>query len=267
MSEVRRGTREADFCTFRSNNAGAKPATTPAACLVPPKGSELTSARLRLEQTEGAGRQPLRQGECHRRRIWEPLRSAADGCTTRRGVGWVAGEKRMQNRTPRGAPVWHKILLILAALVSSCGRAEAGGYRFSVQEDEVLLNGQPFKIIGLRCSNALLTDAATQELVDQLPQYRSSGINTVSVFFMGSRFGDVKGYRPDATLDPRYAARMGRIVQAADRLGMVVIVGCLYWSDSRAKDELVGVWRQEDANRAVANTVRWQAQMFARTGR
>ena len=77
---------------------------------------------------------------------------------------------------------------------------------------------------------------------------------------MGSRFGDVKGYRVDATLNPIHAARMGRIIEAADRLGVVVLVGCLYWSTSRAKEDLVDVWGQDDANRAVANTVRWLAE-------
>jgi len=131
---------------------------------------------------------------------------------------------------------------------------------FTVEGDQLLLNGQAFKIIGLRCSNALITQQATEDLIRYLPEYRKSGINTVSVFFMGSRFGDVKGYRPDATLDPVYAKRMGQIIRAADELGMVVVVGCLYWSTSQAKTELVDRWKQEDANLAVANTVKWLSE-------
>jgi hypothetical protein len=71
---------------------------------------------------------------------------------------------------------------------------------------------------------------------------------------MGSRFGDVKGYNEDATLSPIYAGRMGRIIEAADRRGMIVLVGCLYWSTSKAKWDH---WTQAEVNRAVANTVRW----------
>ncbi len=136
----------------------------------------------------------------------------------------------------------------------------AGDFAFSVAGDQVLLNGQAFKVLGLRCSNALISDATTQQLIDNLEGYRTYGINTVSVFFMGSRFGDVTGYRVDASLNPIHAARMARIIEAADRLGMVVLVGCLYWSTSRAKEDLVNVWNQGDANRAVANTVRWLAK-------
>ena len=83
-----------------------------------------------------------------------------------------------------------------------------------------------------------------------------------SVFFQGSRFGDVRGYREDATLDPVYAARMGRIIEAANARSMVVLVGCLYWSTSRAK---WANWTQTDAVHAIANTVRWLQQQLSST--
>lgn len=149
------------------------------------------------------------------------------------------------------------VLTIVAVAGLFISNVNAGENVFSVRGDQVLLNGKPFKIIGLRCSNALISDRTTSDLIEQLPNYRASGLNTVSVFFMGSRFGDVKGYQPDATLDSVYAQRMGRIIEAADRQGMIVVVGCLYWSNSRAKEDLVGKWNQKDANLAVAGTVRW----------
>jgi hypothetical protein len=49
---------------------------------------------------------------------------------------------------------------------------------------------------------------------------------------------------------------MGRIIEAADKRGMVVLVGCLYWGDSKAK---WAHWKQAEANAAVENTVRWLA--------
>ena len=150
-------------------------------------------------------------------------------------------------------------LLILLAVLLICALAtplKAGSYVFSVKGKNVYLNGNQFKVIGLRCSNALVSDEDVTELIDNLDVFKSYGINTVSVFFMGSRFGDVKGYRPDASLDPVYTARMARIIEKADRRGMVVLVGCLYWSNSRAKEDL-GHWRQSHADKAVANTVSW----------
>jgi hypothetical protein len=129
-----------------------------------------------------------------------------------------------------------------------------GEHVFAVQGERTLLDGKECLVKGLRCSNALISDAATDELIANLDLFAGYGINTVSVFFMGSRFGDVKGYRRDGTLDPIYADRMGRIIQAADRRAMVILVGCLYWGNSRAKWE---DWTQAEANAAVRNTVRW----------
>lgn len=134
--------------------------------------------------------------------------------------------------------------------------AEASLYIFSVKGEKVYLNENEFKVIGLRCSNALISDEKVTELIDNLDVFKSCGINTISVFFMGSRFGDVKGYRPDASLDSAYTARMARIIEATDQQGMVVLVGCLYWSNSRAREEL-GHWKQSHANKALANTIRW----------
>ncbi len=146
---------------------------------------------------------------------------------------------------------------IVLALLGGARPGWAGNHVFSVQGEKTYLNGTPFLVKGLRCSNALISDETTDELIENLDTFASYGVNTISVFFMGSRFGDVKGYRTDASLDPIYAARMGRIIEAADRRGMVVLVGCLYWGGSRAKHES---WTQAEANAAVANTVAWLKQ-------
>jgi hypothetical protein len=47
---------------------------------------------------------------------------------------------------------------------------------------------------------------------------------------------------------------MGRIIEAADARGMVVLVGCLYYGNSKGKWQS---WTQAEASRAIANTVRW----------
>lgn len=125
---------------------------------------------------------------------------------------------------------------------------------FTVRGEQTLLDGKPFLAKGLRLSNALASDQAVGELIANLDLFASYGVNIISVFFQGSRFGDVKGYRQDASLDPVYAARMGRIIEAADKRAIVVLVGCLYWSVSKAKWES---WTQKEANLAITNTVRW----------
>lgn len=137
--------------------------------------------------------------------------------------------------------------------------ASTGVTRVSVQEDQILLDDRPVKVIGLRCSNSLISDRTTDDLIGSLELYQSSGVNTVSVFVMGSRFGDVQGYLPDGSLAPDYRDRLERILEATDRRGMMMIVGCLYWSTSRAKEKLTD-WTQRDADRAIANTARWLKQ-------
>lgn len=134
--------------------------------------------------------------------------------------------------------------------------ASANRNTLTIAGAEIRLNGEPVKIRGVRMSAALISDDTTRELIDHLDQFRSYGVNTISVYIMGSRFADVKGYRPDATLDPVYSARLSRIIEAADARKMIVLVGCLYWGTSRAREDLAH-WTQADANHAIANTVAW----------
>ena len=143
------------------------------------------------------------------------------------------------------------IPVILLCLSSPAG---AGDYAFTVRGEKTFLNDRALLVKGLRCSNALISDRTTQELIDQLDTFAGYGVNAVSVYFMGSRFGDVKGYNEDGSLNRAYTRRMARIIEAADRRGMIVLVGCLYWSNSRAKWES---WTQREANKAVAATVAW----------
>lgn len=132
--------------------------------------------------------------------------------------------------------------------------AIGGNYIFSVGGEKTFLNDKEFLVIGLRCSNALISDQTTSTLIKHLDLYKSYGINTISVFLMGSRFGDVKGYREDGSLDPVYAGRLAKIIEACDKNAMVVLAGCLYWGTSKAKWES---WTQKEANAAIANTVGW----------
>lgn len=149
------------------------------------------------------------------------------------------------------------ILFCLFLLITPC--CLAANNTLTVEGDQIHFNGEPIKIIGLRCSNALISEKTTDELIAALNTFQSYGVNTVSVFMMGSRFGDIKGYLPDSSLNPVYRKRFERILRATDECGMVCIVGCFYWSTSKAKEDL-SHWSQEDADKAVANTASWLAE-------
>ena len=105
----------------------------------------------------------------------------------------------------------------------------AGEYVFSVKENKTYLSDKEILVAGLRCSNALYSEKSTKELIEHLDEYKSYGVNTVSVYVMGSRYGNFKGYLADGSLNPVYSERLARIIQAADKRGMIVLVGCLYW--------------------------------------
>ena len=124
-----------------------------------------------------------------------------------------------------------KPVFVLFVILVSCqpqpDDSAAGRNKLTISEDQIMYNAKPVKLIGLRCSNALISDQTTKDLIESLDTYKSYGLNTISVYLMGSRFGDIKGYNPDGTLDPIYTDRLERILKSTEKKGMFVILGCL----------------------------------------
>jgi len=99
----------------------------------------------------------------------------------------------------------------------------------------------------------------TSELIAAMPSWRSAGLLAFTVNFQG---GSPQGYsseqpwhnsafEADGRLRPDYAARMRRIIERADELGMVVILGYFYFGqDQRLIDEAAVV-------AAVQNATEW----------
>jgi hypothetical protein len=85
-----------------------------------------------------------------------------------------------------------------------------------------------------------------REFLAAMPQWREHGLLAITVNFQG---GSPQGYSKDqpwhnsafdesGQLRPAYAERMARVIQRADELGMVVIVGYFYFGqDQRLRDE------------------------------
>ena len=63
----------------------------------------------------------------------------------------------------------------------------------TIDGEKIIQDDKEIKLLGLRCSNALISDKTTDDLISHLDLYQEHGLNTVSVFLMGSRFGDIKG--------------------------------------------------------------------------
>ncbi|HSW51087.1 MAG TPA: hypothetical protein VLH09_12975 [Bryobacteraceae bacterium] len=99
----------------------------------------------------------------------------------------------------------------------------------------------------------------TREFIAAMPEWRRNGLLAFTINLQG---GSPEGYSkgqpwensaidPDGGLRPAYMRRLARILDRADELGMVAIVGYFYFGqDQRVKDEPA-------VKRAVVNATNW----------
>lgn len=102
-------------------------------------------------------------------------------------------------------------------------------------------------------------DRNTREFVATMPEWRKHGLLAFTINLQG---GSPQGYSkdqpwhnsaitPDGSLRPEYMARLEKILDKADELGMVALVGLFYFGqDERLKDE-------DAVKRATDNAVNW----------
>lgn len=89
-------------------------------------------------------------------------------------------------------------------------------------------------------------DRNTNEFIAMMPEWRRHGLLAVTLNLQG---GSPEGYsksqpwhnsaiNADGTLDEKYLARLAKVIDKADELGMVVILGLFYFGqDERVRDE------------------------------
>ena len=95
----------------------------------------------------------------------------------------------------------------------------------------------------------------TNEFIAMLPVYRSHGLTSIAFNIQGGSpmgYGwhqpwHTSGYTPDGRLLPDYRARLLRVLDAADRAGMVVVLGLFYVSATPALADEAAVIRAADA--------------------
>lgn len=119
----------------------------------------------------------------------------------------------------------------------------------------ILLDGEPIKLWGFRVASAAMCDTWTQNLIDNMDIHKSYGVNAYIVFYQGSSGGYAWAFTADgkafnSAYEPLYERlnypyhgipgdfgntagtginlRMKRIIEEADKRGMVVIVGVSY---------------------------------------
>lgn len=127
------------------------------------------------------------------------------------------------------------MLLARVATASAQGEAEppAATREFAIRDDRASLGGRPVDLWGVRCGNALFSEAVTERHVNALDAMVAHGINAIGVYIQGANAGwpnaeaGLDGFTRRGELKPEVARRLERLVRAADRRGMVVMVGIL----------------------------------------
>lgn len=123
-------------------------------------------------------------------------------------------------------------LLPLALTTRMAAAGEPAPTReFEIKGDRAYLGGHQVNLWGLRCGNALHSEVITERHVRNLDNMAAHGINLIGVYIQGSNAGwpdpqaARNGFTRDGKLRPSTAARLENLVRAADRRGMVVMVG------------------------------------------
>ncbi len=128
-------------------------------------------------------------------------------------------------------------LLVLSALAFAgtiwAADEPAATREFEIRHDRAYLGGQPVDLWGLRCGNALHSEAITERHIRNLDNMAAHGINLIGVYIQGSNGGwpdpdaALNGFTRDGKLKPVVAKRLETLIREADQRGMVVMVGLL----------------------------------------
>jgi len=136
----------------------------------------------------------------------------------------------MMNSVLRRALVFGCVIGAGACL--GAGTEEPAATReFEIRGDRAWLGGHEVDLWGLRCGNALHSDAVVERHVRNLDNMAAHGINLIGVYIQGSNGGwpnpgaAHSGFTREGRLKPDAARRLETLVREADRRGMVVMVG------------------------------------------
>jgi len=118
-------------------------------------------------------------------------------------------------------------VLLIASLFFQIGVAEA--QILKVEGEMFTFDGKPFDMWGVRVASASQSDDFTRQLINNLNDYKSMGINTISVFFQGSSGGFSDPFLENGkSIDTAHWQRMVQIIEACQQRDMVVVVGVFY---------------------------------------
>ena len=123
--------------------------------------------------------------------------------------------------------------------------------KLSVSGPDLLVDGRPTKLWGVRVANALEDDDHVDRLIAALDEYQAHGFNALTRFLQGGSSGSVDAFLPDGSLDEAVLERQRRLLDETARRGMVAIVGYFY------QRRPLRPRTAADVERAVANATAW----------
>jgi hypothetical protein len=107
-------------------------------------------------------------------------------------------------------------------------------------------DGTPLELWGVRVASAAMTDGWTESLIDHLDTYLRYGINAFTVGYQGSSGGSRQTYARDGrAIDAGVQRRMERIIAAAAKRNMVVVVHTLFRGQRGRFDPENGSWLED----------------------
>lgn len=99
----------------------------------------------------------------------------------------------------------------------------------SISGIDILYNDKPLKIWGARVGSASQTQSLTDKLIANLDAYKSYGVNTMAVYYMGTSGAYSDPFSSDGkSIDAGHQSRMQQIIEACAQRDMIVIVGIFY---------------------------------------
>jgi len=118
------------------------------------------------------------------------------------------------------------IVVFLFALMNSSG---ISAQNLKIKGEFFELDGKPYDMWGVRVASAAQKEEYTNSLIENLDDYKSTGINCLSIYLQGSSGGYSDPFGPKGkTIDQNHLTRLKRIIEACGKRDMVVIAGIFY---------------------------------------
>jgi hypothetical protein len=152
-------------------------------------------------------------------------------------------------------------IIFLFFVVAGIFCTSVSAQKLEINGELFLLDGKPFDMWGVRMASASQSEEYTRSLIKNLDDYKSVGINTISVFVQGSSGGYSDPFTENGkTIDKKHLKRLKQIIKACSKKEMVVIVGIFY--QRTVRDPEIGNLKSEEAIRNAVRTVTKELRPF-----